>query len=347
MVERKAGRRGANDSARPVIKDVAQHAGVAPSSVSRVLSSHPSVSATLREKVMASVRALGYSPDLLAQGLRRQRTGTVGFVASDISNPLISQIVSGAEQRLRSAGYAMLLTNSEGDPSRDAEHMELLERRRVDGLLLSLSSEQDEATLEALGRRTAPVVLIDREVEGSEHAAVLSDHQQGMSEAVECLIGLGHSRIGLVLGPDVRPARERARVLLEACATSGGRVECVVERDLLADHQHATASVRRLLAGPQRCTALVVGSNQLLPLVLATMTDLGFSLGVDLAMVVCDRTAVTEVVHPALGAVFRDNEALGFRAADLLLAQVEGAEGAARVVLPTSFEPGLTCTPPT
>lgn len=340
--------RGSEGHARPVIKDVAEHAGVAQSSVSRVLTNHPSVSASLREKVMASVRAVGYSPDLVAQGLRSKRTGTVGFVVSDISNPLISQIVSGAEQRLRSSGYSMLLTNSEGDPARDAEHIDLLERRRVDGLLLSLSSEQDKATLQALRRRTGPAVLIDRQVGGRfQPAAVLSDHERGMSEAADCLISLGHRRIGLLLGMDVRPAKERARVLTAACERAGKEFECVVETNLLSDHTHARATVRRLLTGRQRCTALVVGSNQLLPLALNVMDELGLRLGADLAMVVCDRTAVTDVVHPELAAVYRDNEALGYQAADLLLTQIEREETKpVRVVLPTSFSPGLTCTAP-
>src|SRR5262249_11228176 len=124
------------DAVRPGMREVADRAGVAMSSVSRVLSGHPDVSQKMRQVVMGAVRELGYRPDMLAQGLRRGTTFSVGFTVSDIANPVLAEVVTGAEKRLREAGYSLLLTNSEGDPALDVEHISLLERRRVDGLIL-------------------------------------------------------------------------------------------------------------------------------------------------------------------------------------------------------------------
>src|SRR5690606_16311322 len=121
---------------RASMREVADRAGVAMSSVSRVLSGHPDVSAGMRERVMAVVAELGYQPDLLAQSLRRRATRSVGFVVGDIANPLLAEIVKGGERALRDGGYSMLLTDSENEPARDADHMRLLEQRRVDGLML-------------------------------------------------------------------------------------------------------------------------------------------------------------------------------------------------------------------
>src|ERR1700681_1479451 len=110
---------------------------------------------------MAAVRELGYQPDLLAQGLRRGKTLSVGFTVSDIANPVLAEIVTGAEKRLRAAGYSMLLTNSEGNPELDVEHIQLLERRRVDGLILSLAEENHPDVVAALRQVNVPVVLVD------------------------------------------------------------------------------------------------------------------------------------------------------------------------------------------
>ncbi|HLB03886.1 MAG TPA: LacI family DNA-binding transcriptional regulator, partial [Gaiellaceae bacterium] len=126
------------------MREVADLAGVAMSSVSRVLSNHPDVSPSMRERVLLAVEELGYKPNLLAQGLRRRETLSVGFVVGDISNPLLARIVMGAEAALREGGYSMLLTNSEGNPDLDAEHVLLFEQRRVDGLMLSTASEGHE-----------------------------------------------------------------------------------------------------------------------------------------------------------------------------------------------------------
>src|SRR6202043_2099012 len=114
--------------------------------------------------VMAAVRDLGYEPDMLAQGLRSGKTFSVGFTVSDIANPVLAEIVTGAEKRLRAAGYSLLLTNSEGDSEQDVGHISLLERRRVDGLILSLADEHHPATVDALRRVSVPVVLVDRDI---------------------------------------------------------------------------------------------------------------------------------------------------------------------------------------
>jgi LacI family transcriptional regulator len=102
------------------MREVAALAGVAMSSVSRVLSDHPDVSATMRRRVLDAVSELGYEPNLLAQSLRRQETKTIGFAVGDISNQLFAEVVAAAETRLREAGYSMLLTNSEARPALDA-----------------------------------------------------------------------------------------------------------------------------------------------------------------------------------------------------------------------------------
>ena len=114
------------------MREVADRAQVAMSSVSRVLSEHPDVSSAMRERVLAAVEELGYRPDLLAQGLRRGATHSVGFLVGDISNPLLAEMVKGAERRLREEGYSLLLSNSERDVEREAESVHLFSQRRVD-----------------------------------------------------------------------------------------------------------------------------------------------------------------------------------------------------------------------
>ena len=127
------------------MREVAERAGVAMSSVSRVLSGHPDVSPAMSEKVMRAVEELDYQPDILAQSLRRRETLSVGVVVGDISNPLMAEIATGVESTLHTNGYSMLLTNSLGDPLLEAAHIALLSQRRVDGLVISVLDETHPA----------------------------------------------------------------------------------------------------------------------------------------------------------------------------------------------------------
>jgi LacI family transcriptional regulator len=330
---------------RSSIREVADRAGVAISSVSRVLSNHPDVSEQMRVRVLSAVRDLGYQPDLLAQGLRSRITHSIGFVVGDISNPLLAEIVKGAESTLRDAGYSMLLTNSEGDAQMDAEHVGLLERRRVDGLLLSLAAEDHHDTLAALARLQIPVVVVDRDLPASVRAsAVLSDHRQGMRAAVEHLLDLGHRRIGLIAGASVRPSRERQAALAETYAGRGLAPTYLV-REGSFDSRHAGRATQLMLNEPDPPTALIVGGNQLLSGALGEIARRRLQLGRDISLVSCDVVPLSEQFQPPIAVIRRDTDEIGRVAARLLLDRLGRASpaGVRQVVLPTEFVPRASC----
>lgn len=337
---------GRRSTSRSSMREVAELAGVAMSSVSRVLSGHPDVSPEMRERVMAAVDRLGYQPDLLAQSLRRRATKSIGFVVGDIANPLLAQIASGAETALRAAGYSMLLTNSENDPSLDAQHLGLLEQRRVDGFLLSLASEDDPRTLGVLTRIESPIVLIDRELPPSVPAsAVLSDHRAGMKAAVDHLLDLGHRNIGLILGQPLRFTRERRIGLQEAYQARGLPPTYTIVEGRLGS-AHGREATRNLLDGEQPPTALVAGGNQLVIGTLEELRARGLRIGDDISLISCDAVSVTELYDPPIALVRRDNVELGRRAAELLLRQLEADGEPEQVVLPTEFVARPSCAPP-
>jgi LacI family transcriptional regulator len=330
------------------MREVAERAGVAMSSVSRVLSGHPDASAGMRERVMAVVAELGYQPDLLAQSLRGGETRSVGFVVGDIANPLLAEIVKGAERELRDKGYSMLLTNSENRQERDAAHVRLFEQRRVDGLMLSLASEDNDETLELLRHSDTPTVLVDRELPPDVGAsAVLSDHRTGMRDAVGHLLDLGHRRIGLILGQSsIRPSRERRAGAAQAFSDRKLPVSYFAIEGMLGA-EHGRNATRQLLDGAQPPTAIVAGGNQLLIGALEEILDRELAIGSDISLVSCDAIDVTELFQPPIAVIRRDNREIGRQAAGLLLERVTEVDpGARTVILPTMFVPRASCGPP-
>lgn len=322
---------------RPSMRDVADRAGVAVSSVSRVIADHPDVSTAMKDRVQAAISDLGYQPDHLAQSLRRQETMTVGFVIGDVSNPLLAEFTLGAEVFLQDAGYSMLLANSRNRPELDAQHVNLFRQRRTDGLLLSLASEIYPETIKALGRVDKPMVAIDRQVPGDlDVSHVRSDHQVGMRDAVNFLFGLGHRRIALINGPPMRPARERKAGLISAYEMNGFEPTWdVLAKDL--SPEHGAAATRILLEREEPPTAIISGGNQILLGVLEALGARSRQIGVDISLVSCDEVPLTRLSHPPIAVIRRDNRGIGREAASILLRRMQGEAVKSPTVLPTEF----------
>jgi len=328
------------------MREVAERAGVAMSSVSRVLSGHPDVSPAMSEKVMAAVAELDYQPDILAQSLRRRETLSVGFVVGDISNPLLAEIVVGVESTLHTNGYSMLLTNSLGDPLLEAAHIALLSHRRVDGLVISVLDETHPEALGRLAELDIPVVVLDRNLTPEIPVSrVLSDHRSGMKAAGLHLLDLGHRRIALIGGGGVRPALERRVGLEEAFAARGLPPTFTIDGGTFAV-EHGAASMRALLDRPEPPTAVIAGGNQVMLGALRVVSERGVTLGRDLSFVGCDDVAITELFQTGVAVVRRDNFAMGRTAAELLLARMRDGSVPSDVVLPTEFVARPSCGPP-
>ncbi len=336
---------GMREGGRVGIREVAKKAGVAISSVSRVLSDHPDVSPKMRERVYAAVKALDYEPDVLAQSMRLGKTRIVGFLIGDISNPLFSEIALGAEMALHQDRYAMLIVNSHGRFADDATQLRLLRKRRVDGFIVSLTDENQRDTIAELQGLDCPVVLLDREVPDWRCASVVSDHASGTRAAALHLIELGHTSIGLVAGSEnVLPTRARAEALLAECSAHAG-VEAHVAYGSYSE-AHGEAATEALLAQSKPPTAIIAGSNQILVGVLRAIRRRHLRIPADLSVVTYDRSPLAQFLEPALGTIERDTRQIGHTAGELLVESLRDEKlPPRRIVLPVRFEPAESCGP--
>ena len=332
---------------RTGMKEVAERAGVAMSSVSRVLSGHPDVSEPMRHRVMKAVDELSYTPDMLAQGLRSRTTFSVGFVIGNISNPVLAAAVTGAERRLRSAGYSLLLTDSEGDPALDAAHVQLLQRRRVDGILLSLSDEEDPETAAAVRAVEVPIVLVDRgdlPARGGRLREHCSITDEACGKLGKHLVELGHREVALIIGGPRWPARGR-RAGLEGALRRGGARCSVFEGEFSVMHGYQATT--EILARSPRPTAIVAGGNMLMHGALRALAEAGVQVGRDISFVGCDDVAVAEFHRPTIAVVHRDLQAIG-EALPISSSPPSTALGRPvdDVMLPTEFLDRPSCAAP-
>src|SRR6266404_1439066 len=166
------------------VRDVARRAGVSAMTVSRVINGSAGVRPETRRRVERAVTELDFVPNGVARGLMSSKSGTLGLIVPDISNPFFSILVRGAETVARRAGYRVLLCNSEADLALERQYIDDMISLRIEGLLIAPVGDRSRASLLSLTRRSFPLVLIDRSVERLDCDLVQADSTAGAREMV-------------------------------------------------------------------------------------------------------------------------------------------------------------------
>jgi LacI family transcriptional regulator len=187
---------------RATLKDVARAAGVHLSTVSRAL--NPRTQHLLTPKVVEQIKAisreLDYRPNAAAHSLRTNRTRTIGVVVPDITNPVFPPIIRGIEDALAKRGYLAILANTDGHMDQEAEIVDLLRARGVDGLVLA-SVEREDKAVSRLAAEGLPVITVNRRVDDLAVSSVVNDEDAGIRDVLHHLASLGHRAVANIAGP--------------------------------------------------------------------------------------------------------------------------------------------------
>jgi len=197
-------------------RDVARHAGVSQSTVSRALSGHPGVTAEVRCRVQAAVRELTYVPNAAARAMRTRSSGNIGVVTARLHNPIYPEMLQLLARELRLAGLRMIVWNSDETDERAAA--DAARQGMVDGIIFTSATPASTTLYEEIAQRL-PVVLVNRTVEGWPCDQVESDNFAGGGAVAAHFRESGRRRIGLLSGPLLPSTiRDREAGFLEGCA---------------------------------------------------------------------------------------------------------------------------------
>jgi LacI family transcriptional regulator len=217
---------GDRSSGPVTLRRVAEVAGVHLSTASRALDPAQAgrISRATVARVHAAAEALGYTPDLVASGLKRRRTGTVGVIVSDFDNPYSGRVIRGISSVLEKKGLVALVTESVEDRGRLERVLRHLVSRRVDAIITTALHLDDRDLVEPIRRSGVPVVLAGRSLPGGDFPAVVSDDFGGASLAAGHLLELGHRVVAQLGGPaDIDTFERRARGFLSRVAADAAR----------------------------------------------------------------------------------------------------------------------------
>jgi DNA-binding LacI/PurR family transcriptional regulator len=330
------------------IRDVAEYAGVGVGTVSRVLNDNPSVSDATRQKVLAAIESLDYTPNPIARRLSLRKTLAIAVIVPFFTRPAFTERLRGVEYALADSEYDLILFNVETTTKRDTYFNDVPRRERFDGLLIvSLSPRNGD--VEHLLQAGVPTVLID--ARHPHLSRVVIDDVAGGRLATQHLIELGHRKIGFVGDQLDNPfnfisSRDRYEGYRQALAEASITFRAQHHRQEEHGREPARQMASDLLATSDPPTAIVAASDTQAFGVLEAARDAGLSVPGDLSVIGYDDIEIAEYL--GLTTIRQPLFALGVEGVELLLDSIANPPPAPRrVLLPVELVVRGTTAPPT
>lgn len=297
------------------IQDVAKHAGVSISTVSRVLNGTARVNPEVVIRVRTAIEALNYQPSRAARALRSNQSSIIGLLITDIQNPFFTALVRGVEDIAQRNGYSLILCNSDENPIKEQQYIEVLCSQRVAGAIVVPTREQAHS-LQPFRELNIPVVAVDRRVRDPEIDTVLVDNPRGAFQAVKHLVENGYRRIGLITGPQMTTTgRERLQGYRQALVEANIPLDANLERqgpfNVASGLQHAG----ELLDLEEPIDALFVANNLLTIGALEAINMRNLRIPEDIAIVAFDDIPWASLGSVSLSTVTQPVYELGSTAA--------------------------------
>jgi LacI family transcriptional regulator len=312
---------------RVTIADVAHHAGVTKTTVSRVINNKGEISIETREKVLKAVDHLGYRRSRIARGLATDQTFLLGLIVPSISSEFFMEIARGAENAAWENDYKILLCNTEGDWDREAGMFLFLEDIQVDGLVVCAPRLPEERLVPLVEQFQNVVVVNGQGIGGRELAgAIETDDAGGMKQVVNHLISSGRCHLTYLGGPaDARVSSERYHGFVSAFQSAGYALNPEWYTTCHPVNLHGGyEAVKRLKNVLSEIDGLVCFNDLVAAGAIRACIDMGFRVPDDIAVTGCDDIQLATLVQPSLTTLQTPKQDIGALAVNMLLDHISG-----------------------
>lgn len=331
-----------NAAKRPTLVDIARECGLSRATVARALSGKGYVDPDKRSLIQQTAQRLGYRTSTIARALRTQRTSSIGVLIPDITNPIFPQIVRGIDEVMSEGDHTIFLSNTDEDPQKQMAIIGSLLDRQVDGfVMVSQTLSEDMIRLFDHG---PPCVFINRRP-NDEVDYVGPDNEQGISQLLTHLRGLGHEHIAYVAGPShSSTSRERLahfRAMMKTCGLP------VDERLILSGNYYletGTRAAMTFLSVEPRPTAILAANDFVALGIVGHLHKVGLRVPEDISVTGFDDIfdfslmEASALAVEGLTTINQPKRHLGRAAGKLLLDRLSEPDAPARsVILPTEL----------
>lgn len=318
------------------IHDVAKEAGVSVATVSKVLNDYPDVSDKTRKRVNLAIEQLHYQPNVVARGLVKRRSWTVGVLLTvPFTNPYVAELLEGIKTALENSGYDLVRLSTRFDDP----HYSFIKHcrsRNVDGVVV-FGVERDNRSIDELIHSDIPTMFVDMDIVGKRAGYITTDNQNAIHKGVKHLYELGHRKIAYIsgtLGPSIANMRlEGYRQGLISCGLSYSTSYLEV-CDYTFDG--GAAAMSRLLALHDTPTGIVCASDLSAFGAIHEIEKNGLSVPHDISVVGFDNTYHAQVFKPNLTTVNQNIYSIGIKSIECLIALIENRDYSPPVIMEPS-----------
>lgn len=305
---------------KPTIRQVADVAGVSIKTVSRVLNNERYISADVRARVEQAMAGLAFKPSQAARALAGRRSHQIALICDNPSPYYVYEVQAGVRARCLEANVRMIAQPCDFASGRARDDLRsLIDQTNPDGLILTPPITDMDDVLDDLRGRGLRVACISPTTLRPDVPAAFIDNTAAAREMVGNLAALGHRRIGFICGhPDYAASAQRLAGYREGLGAAGLAYAPDLVMEGRYDFSSGAAATARLLANPDRPTAIFASSDDMAAGALAVLHQTGVAVPGDMSVAGFDDTALAPVVWPALTTVRQPMHDLAYAAADLL-----------------------------
>ncbi len=307
------------------IKDIGKALNLSTSTVSRALRDSYEINPETKRLVLEYAEKMHYRPNPIALSLKENRSLSIGVIVPEIANNYFSQAINGIEAAAYDRGYHVVIFQSQESYEREVEKVEHLAARRVDGLLMSLSSNTvDISHLKTLGERGLPLVFFDRIPADIETHKVVADNFHGAFQATAHLLETGRRRIAHITSqPGLSITKERLSGYLAALEQYAVPFDENLVKYCSYTLDEVESNLDALFALPNPPDAFMTAADRLAASYFAGLKKRHIIIPEDVAFVGFSNLNVAELLSPPMSTVVLPAFQMGHRAADLLLDLIE------------------------
>lgn len=316
------------NSKKITINDVARLSGVSKRTISRVINNSTKVGEATRERIQKIIDELNYIPDPQARGLAASRSYLLGMIYDNPNALYINDVQRGALKVCREFGYELVVhpCDMKSDSLID-EAVTFARRSKLDGVIVLPPVSESNELADALGNANVNYVRLASVAMDTADHMVVSHDRSAASAMAEYLVGLGHSRIGYITGPeDLKSTRERLEGFCAALEKHG----CKLSPDMLVHGKYTFESgvecARKLLANPQPPTAIFASNDEMAVGVINEAQDMGLKLPADLSVAGFDNNMFASRIIPSLTTINQPVMEMARLATIKLIASIDGRD---------------------